>query len=211
MAEIEWRLQGVQFDACNCNWGCPCQFNALPTHGNCEAVVAMRIEQGQFDQVNLDGLCWVATFAWPGAIHQGNGRCQAFVDERATQQQREALLTILSGQESDPGMTVFQVFSGTISEMLEPQFVPIEFSADVAKRTARVVVPGVLESTGEPILNPITGQAHQARLTLPGGFEYHEAEMASASYATSGAIKISSQGSNGMLMNINTGRHGVVH
>jgi hypothetical protein len=28
----------IFLDACNCDWGCPCQFNAKPTHGNCEGV-----------------------------------------------------------------------------------------------------------------------------------------------------------------------------
>lgn len=211
MANREWSLQGIEFVACNCDWGCPCQFNALPTNGNCEAVVAMRIDRGKLGEVSLDGLCWVATFAWPRAIHEGNGRAQVFVDERADARQREALLTILSGQETDEGATVFQVFAGTIGQMFEPQFVPIEFSADYEKRIARVAIPGVLESTGEPIRNPATGAEHRARINLPRGFEYDVAEVASASFHTRNEVAVQSTGTHGHFAKLNMTGHGVVH
>lgn len=66
----------------------------------------MRVEHGYFNQVALDGLCWAATFAWPGAIHEGNGSCQVFIDERADEAQRQALLTILSGWRATRGQRV---------------------------------------------------------------------------------------------------------
>ncbi|MBU3058112.1 DUF1326 domain-containing protein [Pseudomonas indica] len=210
MSIADWRLQGVEFASCNCNWGCPCQFSARPTHGHCQAVVAMRIEQGHFRDTHLDGLCWAGTFAWPGAIHEGNGSCQAFVDERADEAQRQALLTILSGQESEPGANVFQIFSTTISEMFEPQFVPIELSIDVDERLARLRIPGVLEASGEPIRSPVTGAPQRARLVLPDGFEFIEAEMASGSYQTHGAMQYQSQGSHSHLARVHFTGHGLV-
>ncbi|WP_137885148.1 DUF1326 domain-containing protein [Pseudomonas sp. 2FE] len=210
MTMANWRLQGTEFASCNCNWGCPCQFSALPTHGNCEAVVSMRVQHGHFNDISLDDLCWVGTFAWPGAIHEGNGRCQVFIEDKASPAQREALLTILSGQETEPGATVFQVFSSTITEMYEPQFVPIEFSVDMASRQAHTRIPGVLEVTGEPIRNPITGEPQEARLILPNGFEFTEAEMASGSYQTHGAIKISSQQGHGHFARLHFTGEGVV-
>ncbi len=33
MAYVDWRLKGPEVAACNCSWGCPCQFNGLPTLG----------------------------------------------------------------------------------------------------------------------------------------------------------------------------------
>ena len=210
MSMANWQMQGTEFAACNCNWGCPCQFNSLPSHGHCEAVVSMRVEHGHFNEVALDDLCWVGTFAWPGAIHQGNGRCQVFIEDKATAAQREALLTILSGAETEPGATVFQVFSSTISEMFEPQFVPIEFSVDVDGRQAHTRIAGVLEVTGEPIRNPLTGEPLRARLTLPNGFEFTEAEMASGSYQTQGAIQINATQSHGHFARLHFTGQGVV-
>lgn len=210
MAEIQWHMRGTEFSACNCDWGCPCQFNALPTHGHCEALVGMRIEDGEFDGTRLDGVCWVGTFAWPGAIHQGGGRAQVFIDESASEAQQAGLLAILSGAETDPGATIFQVFSAVISEMNEPQRAKIEFEVDVEARTGHIVVPGVLESRGEPIRNPVTGQPHRARLLLPEGFEYSEAEFGSSTYKATGAVAVASSGGHAHFAHLNMNRHGVV-
>lgn len=207
MSMADWRLQGVEFSSCNCAWGCPCQFSALPSQGYCEAVVGMQVERGHFNQTSLDGLRWVSVFAWPGPIHEGNGSCQVYVQDTASAEQREGLLTILSGQETDPGATIFQVFSATIEEMHEPQFVKIEMAIDLPQRVAHIAIPGVLESFGEPIRNPITGEPQSIQLKLPNGFEFHEAEMASGSYQTQGAISIASQNSHGHFANLHfTGR-----
>ncbi len=53
---VNWRIKGRGFQNCNCYYGCSCQFNALPTHGNCEAVMGYEINEGHFGDVNLDGL-----------------------------------------------------------------------------------------------------------------------------------------------------------
>jgi hypothetical protein len=41
-----WEFKATEFSACNCAYGCPCQFNALPTYGNCEAMVVMQVHEG---------------------------------------------------------------------------------------------------------------------------------------------------------------------
>lgn len=210
MNMADWRMQGAEFSSCNCNWGCPCQFGALPSHGNCQAIVAMRIDHGHFNEISLDGLCWVGIFAWPGPIHEGNGSCQVFLEQTTSPEQRQALLTILSGGETDPGATIFQVFSTTISEMFEPQFVNIELSIDKDRREAQVRIPGILEASGEPIRNPVTGEQQSIRLVLPDGFEFTEAEMASGSYQTQGAIGISAQQSHAHFAQLHFTGRGVV-
>ncbi|NPC57753.1 DUF1326 domain-containing protein [Caenimonas soli] len=30
-----WFFEADYFTACNCDWGCPCNFNARPTEGRC--------------------------------------------------------------------------------------------------------------------------------------------------------------------------------
>ena len=39
---VTWEIKGREFGSCNCNYGCPCQFNALPTHGHCRALAVLR-------------------------------------------------------------------------------------------------------------------------------------------------------------------------
>lgn len=210
MSEINWHIKGVEFAACNCDWGCPCQFNSLPTHGNCEAIVGMRIEDGEFDGTRLDGVTWVGTFAWPGPIHEGNGEAQVFIDESASDEQQAALLKILSGEETDPGATIFQVFSTTFAKMHDPQRVQIEFSADVEQRTGRVVIPGLIESVGSPILNPVTGRPHRVRVQIPEGFEYDSAEYGCSSFSSTGSVPMSSENSHAHFTELHMNRHGVV-
>ena len=177
MTDVKWTIKAREFVNCNCTYGCPCQFNGLPSHGNCQAVAAMEIETGNHGDTKLDGLRFVGIFRWPGAIHEGKGEAAVVVDERATPVQREALLRILTGQDTEPGATIFQVFSTTLEKLHEPIFAPIELSIDVERRVGRVRVPGVTEGRGEPIRNPITGAEYRVRIDIPDGFEYSIAEI----------------------------------
>ena len=88
MADTKWTIKGREFVNCNCTYGCPCQFDALPTHGFCQAVAGFEIAQGQHGPTKLDGLRFVGIFRWPGAIHEGKGEAAVVVDERATEAQR---------------------------------------------------------------------------------------------------------------------------
>ncbi|MEE1920159.1 DUF1326 domain-containing protein [Pseudomonas asiatica] len=209
MAYVDWRLHGAGVDLCNCDYGCPCQFNALPTHGTCEAAVGYHIEEGYFDEVSLAGLNVACTFAWPGPIHEGGGQCQAFIDERASDAQRQALLTILSGQEQEP-TAFFAIFASTVQTMHAPQFVPVEVHTDRAALTASIHVPGVLDGRAEPIRNPVDGSVHRARLVLPEGFEFGETDCASATFNCSGAVKLDYAGRNAMLYDLDMGPNGII-
>ncbi len=210
MAFTRWSLEGFEVTNCNCDYGCPCQFNALPTHGDCRAMTGMEIERGYFGGVRLDGLRWVATFAWPGAVHQGNGTGQHFIDERANAEQRQALTKILAGEETAPGATFFQVFATTLTTLLPPRFVPIEFAVDLEQREARVVIPGVLEPRGEQIRYPVTGDLHRVRVVLPNGFEYTEAEYASGTTRSHGAVALTLDSTHAHMARLHLTQDGVV-
>ena len=109
--------------------------------------------------------------------HEGNGEATIVIDERATVPQRDALLRILSGEDTEPGATIFNVFASTLVKLHEPIFSKIDFEVDIDGRKARLVVPGVIETRGEPILNPVTGHDHRVRIDMIGGFEYTLAEI----------------------------------
>jgi hypothetical protein len=169
-----WRIVGDDTSTCNCAWGCPCQFNARPTYGHCEALVAVRIREGHYGATTLDGLTFATAYWWPGAVHEGNGIVQMAIDERATADQRTALLNITSGNE---GCTLFEIFASVVARTLDPVYVPIELSSDSVKRVAHLKAPGLGEFRVEPIKNPVTGEEHRALIKLPNGFEFKEAEM----------------------------------
>ena len=184
---ISWRMKGKYLKNCNCAFGCPCDFNARPSHGTCTGMAGMHVDEGHFGSVKLNGLRWVALYHWPGAIHEGHGTLQPVIDERADEEQRNALLTVLSGREQVEG-TYFHILSQIVTTVHEPLFKPIAFDFDLAGRSARVSVPGVLETVVEPIRNPVTGEPHRIRIDMPEGFEYRHAEIGSARIKGMGKI-----------------------
>lgn len=188
MPSVPWKFDAIDVNACNCDFSCPCQFNALPTHGHCRAAAGVQIEDGHFGETPLAGVTFVGLFAWPGPIHHGGGEAQLILDERTTEDQRAAVAAVFKGEQTEPGATIFNVFSNVIDTYHEPIVRAIEFEADIEQRTARIAVPGIIEATGEPIRNPVTGAPHQARVTLPQGFEYHEAEYGSSTVAARDAL-----------------------
>jgi hypothetical protein len=187
---IDWVIKGREFVNCNCSYGCPCQFNAPPTHGFCEAACGFQIDSGHFGDVRLDGLRAVALYQWPGAVHQGNGKMQLIVDERADAQQRDALVAIMSGKETSDMATMWWVFNAMCPTKLEPLFNRIDLTIDVASRRGHLLIAGIVEGSGEPIRNPVTGAEHRARIDLPNGFEYRIAEIGSGRTKATGAIKL---------------------
>ncbi|HEU4620373.1 MAG TPA: DUF1326 domain-containing protein [Gammaproteobacteria bacterium] len=205
-----WEIRGRELVNCNCAYGCPCQFNALPTHGFCEAVGAFAVDEGFHGDVRLDGLAMAVAVRWPGPIHEGKGRCQPIVDAKADVWQREALLKIMSGQDTDPFATMFAVFATTFEKLFDPIFVPIEFEADIEARKGRVRAGDILEVRGEPIKNPITGQEHRARIELPEGFEYEVAEIGSASGHAKGNVAVDLKDTYAQFAHLHLNNHGVV-
>ena len=85
-----WHLRGQVIIACNCDYGCPCNFNGLPSQGKCEGSWSWHIEDGRFGDVPLSGLTFSEAVNWPGAIHHGNGEGIVVIDQAADARQREA-------------------------------------------------------------------------------------------------------------------------
>ncbi len=211
MAAIDWHIQGVDLTTCNCAWGCPCQFMSLPTEGKCHAAVGFRVDIGHFGKISLDGLAFGGLFAWPKAIHEGNGEAQPIVDVRASDAQRNAILTIMSGEETEPGATIFNVFAATYSKVHSPMFKPMTVEVDFAARTGRFAVEGVVDARIEPIRNPVTGKPSYARIDLPDGFEYEQAEVGSSQVRTMASpISLAWQARHGHIARLNMTGKGVV-
>ncbi|HZO83288.1 MAG TPA: DUF1326 domain-containing protein [Candidatus Binataceae bacterium] len=201
MKKIEWLMKGRYLKNCNCIASCTCDTVGIPSpQKGCEGVAGMRIDRGHFGAVPLEGLSWVTVARWPGGVHEGHGEAQAFIDERATGEQRTALLTILSGQ---AGNAWFEFLASTFSTVHPPQFVPIEFEFDKSARKARVVIPGAVETVSTPLILPNTGQEHRVTVHLPDGREYFEMEVAQAAVLRgSGAIRFEHRNTHSSLAEV---------
>lgn len=205
-----WEFKGRELVNCTCEYGCNCQFDALPDKGHCHAVAGIQIDEGYYGGTRLDGLALAAIFKWPGPIHEGNGEAIAFVDERADEQQREALLRIMTGQDTDPFATMFAVYASTISKMNAPVFTRIDLDLDIEGRRGRIFVKDYVETRGEPIRNKVSGEETRAQIALPNGFEYAVAEIGSASSRTQGPVQVAMKDSYGQFAHLHLNNHGVV-
>ena len=179
MTTIKWKMAGEETGSCNCDWGCPCQFNALPTTGRCEGFVTFEIRKGHFGVTSLDKVRFARVYWWPGPMHEGNGIRGTIIDEEATKEQREAVMALDSTRY---GGLYWEIFAAVCPQVLETRVAPITFNVDREKRQATVRIPGIAEVDIDPIKNPVSGELHRARIELPNGFEFKEAEMGNTSH-----------------------------
>jgi hypothetical protein len=178
----KWSIEADYFQACNCDYGCPCEFQAPPSRGFCEGVGAWRITKGNYGSVSLDGLAFGFIAHWPAAIHLGNGTALHLFDERANPQQRDALLRITSGE---AGGMPFEIIVKTFTKVLDPQYVKFDFESK--GKHAKVSAGKVLNMTVEPIRNPVTGEPESTRVVHETGFVFQSAEVLAGSVCESHA------------------------
>ena len=116
---------------------------------------------------------------------------QIVVDERADDAQRIALETIVSGDECEPLSNVFSVFASTCSEFCDTLFLPINLEANLELRTATVEIPGIMSSSGRPIINEFNGLPfHIAIARASGSFEFTYAEVGLGTTSVTGDIEM---------------------
>ena len=157
-----WRLRGTIVIACNCDYGCPCNFNARPTQGDCEGQWLWHVEEGSFGDVRLDGLSWTVTADWPSAIHEGGGRAICFYDERADDAQREAIEALVRGGNGGP----WGIFINTY-ELEDVR--PARFDVQLESFQSKIRIGDSVELELEPIKNPVTGAEVHPGAVLPEG------------------------------------------
>lgn len=172
--KVKWELEADYLQGCNCDYGCPCEYEAPPTQGFCEGILVWRINHGHYGDVSLDGLGVSVALHSPGPLHKGNITVAPFLDVKANERQREGLLKILTAQ--DGGMP-FEVMATLVSKIIEPRFVPFEFN--VMPRNASVKIGDAASMALEPIKNPVTGQPEGIRIEHDTGFLFKGAEVVS--------------------------------
>jgi hypothetical protein len=179
--KIKWQIRVYYLDSCNCDWGCPCQFNAKPTYGNCEGVGGIHIIEGNYGDIKVNGLnmAWMAS--WPGPIHEGHGKGSFYIDRRTNEGQFYALSRILTGR---AGGGPFVIYGSVMDVMEEPKRARITFQSKELRSRVNIVLDEeektvVGEAWLEPMTNPVTGKVHRAIIELPEGFEATRMDMSS--------------------------------
>ncbi|MDJ0956806.1 MAG: DUF1326 domain-containing protein [Arenicellales bacterium] len=192
MTTTAWVLRGTEYGNCNCDYGCPCQFNGRPSSpdGDCRYALFTQIDEGNYGNVNLDGLRFVWLGGWPGAVHEGNGTIQLIIDERANEEQRESIRHIVYNEDTDELLTHYSIFCAMCTTIHDPIVAPIELEFDIEARTAHAEIPGIVISDAEPVRNPVTGEPHRAQIVLPEGFASTLLETASGTVKATGIVSL---------------------
>ncbi len=170
----KWEYDGEYIQACNCDWGCPCNLGAKPTMGFCEGGFALNVTRGHYESTKLNGVKFAFFAKWPRQIHEGGGTGIVYIDEKASSDQLEAVRTIVTGK---AGGLPWGVVAATIDHWLESKSAPFEWKFDGALSSFKV--GQFVHATLEPIRNPVTGQESKARIAVPDGFIFKEADIAS--------------------------------
>ena len=172
--KIPFRVKADSVEACNCHHGCNCQFAGYPNEGKCEAIVGYEIKTGRFGDVSLNGLRAVIAFKYPNAIHEGHGHVVLFIDEKASEEQVNALATILSGK---MGGMPWEALAATIEKFEGPIRKPIEMRLNGTRSELRV--PGAVELRLTPIQDAVSGSEKEVHIVYPkGGFFWNDGNIA---------------------------------
>lgn len=183
MAE-PWTMSGTVLIACNCAYGCPCNFNALPTTGKCEGEWTWHVEQGAYGDTDLGGVMFTLAVNWPGAIHEGNGEGLLLVDEPTSDAQRDAVHTLVKGEAGGP----WGILGWTWPSLRGPERVPFELELNGIH--SRVRAGEVFELEMEPIRNPVSGAEVTPGAVLPQGIVFKQGDFASSKRYRVGPLDI---------------------
>lgn len=129
-----WRIAGSYFEACNCEIACPCVFKSPPTGEDCTVLIAWHIDQGRFEEVDLDGLNTVLAAHSPGHMLEVKWKVALYVDELADRRQQDALSQIFSGQAAGH----LAGLAPLIGEVLGVKAAPIQYRSEGNRRSLRL-------------------------------------------------------------------------
>ena len=180
-------MKGDWFDVCSCDLPCPCEFGQKPTNNHCEGVLTHHIREGVYGDVRLDDLSLIVIAQFDGNIWKGEAEVDhgIFIDERADEKQREALLAVFSGQAG--GFPA--VFAELVGDKLRGvEFVPITFEIADDLAYWRAEIPGRVAARGEALGGAMTPAGARVQLLNPPGSETGPGQTATWGTATEFAV-----------------------
>jgi len=154
MDSVKWQIRGSYVETCSCDFLCPCitsNLAARPTKGDCTAALVYQVDRGFYGDTSLDNLSFAVLLYSPGPMIEGNLSVGVITDERASNEQQQALIAIASGQAGGP-MAALGPLVGTF---LGAEARPFRYQHDGMKRA--VSIEGLLDQACEGIasaLNP---------------------------------------------------------
>lgn len=171
----QWTMTGSIFGSCNCDWGCPCNFDVAPSYGHCDGVYVFSVREGHYGGESLNGL----QFAWaahsPGPLHEGNVTAALIVDERATPAQRDALEQLWrSGASGLP----FDILHSVTARLMDTIYAPFDLNVAGINSGVKIGQNGEIYDLAQSrVKNPVTGEEEELYLDKPTGFTSKRSEL----------------------------------
>ena len=188
----KWEVSGTYFETCNCDAACPCVFLSPPTTGDCTVLIGWHIDQGQFGETPLQGLNVVMVVHSPGNMVEVKWQVALYLDERADEQQRDALTRIFSGQAGGHPA----VLAGHVGEILGVKSVGIDYLAEGKRRRLRIPDIAEAEIEGLSGQNEAAVTINNHPLAISPGFPATVARSQRLAYADHG-VSLEISGKNG--------------
>ncbi len=164
-----YQLEGRLLEVCDCEVLCPCWIGEAPDNGTCDSVNAYHIDQGEVNGVDVSGRTFAVIAHIPGVATDGNWTVVAFVDDGATPEQRDAILSAFTGELGGPLADVAQL----VGKVLAVEQVPISFEVVDGKGTLRI--GSTVDAEMAPYVGPtgdVTTLNESVFSTIPGSPAY---------------------------------------
>jgi len=113
--DVGYQLEGSLLEVCSCDVLCPCWIGEDPDQGTCDSVVAYHLAKGVIRGVDVGGLTLVSAVNIPGNVLEGNWRQLVFIDDKATDEQADAMLDAFSGKLGGPLADLAQLIGEVVA------------------------------------------------------------------------------------------------
>jgi hypothetical protein len=167
--ETTYDLEGRLLEVCTCEAICPCWVGQDPDLGTCDSILAWAVDRGAVQGVDVGDRVIGLSVHIPGNVLAGNWKAVVYVDDRCSDEQQQALLSVFTGQ---LGGAIADL-AALIGEVVAVERVPI--SCTVTEGVGAVKFGDVAEAqmsaftglTGKP-----TTLADTVFSTIPGAPAY---------------------------------------
>jgi hypothetical protein len=119
-----YHLEGDLLEVCDCRVLCPCWIGEDPDNGTCDTILAYRMKKGTIDGTDVAGLSLALMAHIPGNILKGNWRVAVFIDDKASKQQEDALISVWTGKLGGPVADLAKF----VGEVVAVERAPITFT-----------------------------------------------------------------------------------
>ena len=189
----KWHIEGQYFETCNCEYLCPCIFTnseGMPTEGNCDFAISMRIDKGEKDGVSLDGVAYILLMRSPGVMAEGDFTGGLIIDEKATEAQVEAITAIMSGDVGGPMADMAPL----VAEFKGIEKRPIEFKQDGMHYSVKA--GELVDHAGDGVPSPVV-EGEVLHIEFADHPVNHRLALAKAHHSSFNAFGIEWQDSSG--------------